>query len=75
LAKSFWHTQSITAGKALPLLKRYIEQHRVIVATACGKFEIVPVYHADLTYTLKLVAASDLIFTRDAVSGSRRNRR
>jgi len=55
------------------LLKRYIEQHRVIVATACGKFEIVPVYHGDLTYTLKLVAASDFIFTRDAVSGSRRN--
>ena len=72
---SFSHAQSITAGKDLPLLKRYTKQHRVIVATVCGKFEIVPVYHGDLTYTLRLVAASNLILTPGAVSGSRRNRR
>lgn len=72
---SFSHEQSTTAGKDLPLLKRYMEQHRLIAATVCGKFEIVPVYHGDLTYTLKLVAASDIIVTPTVVPGSRRSRR
>jgi hypothetical protein len=65
---------SITVGKDLPRLKQYVEQKYVMIATVSGKFELVPVYHGKLTYTLKLESASDLVVTLGAVSGSRRTR-
>lgn len=61
--------QSTATGKDLPLLKRYVEQHRVATATVCGKFQLVPVYHRSLTYTLKLEAASDIVVTPTVVPG------
>ncbi len=67
--------QSTATGKNLSLLKRYVEQRRVTMATVCGKFELVPVYPGNLTSTLKLVAASDILVTPTVDPGSRKSRR
>jgi len=66
--------QSMASGKDLPLLKRYVEQHRVAMATVSGKFALVPVYSSNLTYTLNLETASDIVVTPTAVPGSRTGR-
>jgi hypothetical protein len=63
------------AGKDLPLLRRYVEQHRVVMATVSGEYDLVPVYRGKPTYTLYLGAASDLVVTPTGVPSSPNKRR
>ena len=72
---SFPDEQPTSPGRDLPVLRRYVEQHQVTIATVSGKFSLVPVYHGDLRYTLKLFAARDPIITSGTVPGPSPNRR
>jgi len=65
---------SAATVKDLPLLRRYVEQHLVVMATVSGKFALVPVYHDNPMYTLNLEAASDLVVAQPGVSISPKTR-